>query len=203
MAELALLVRNIVGDREQICVSQGNPHVLGLATGKTTRQMGVAKDASRPPAVHGLGHGVGVGHLALRRQLLLAVKALGEKARQHGKQEARMDGGGGGRGSHISAGNLERHDISLSNLDALGPGADLVDDAAELVSQDIALVHLHDGAFKASAPFHPVSRRGQASHTMEEMQVTPADCRASHLEDNVAVFDDFRLRDVNWERRPG
>lgn len=96
MAELALLVRNIVGDREQICVSQGNPHVLGLATGKTTRQMGVAKDASRPPAVHGLGHGVGVGHLALRRQLLLAVKALGEKARQHGKQEARMDGGGGG-----------------------------------------------------------------------------------------------------------
>ena len=108
--------------------------------------------------------------------------------------------------AHISAGDLERHDISLSHLDALDRGAHLVDDAAELVSQDIAIVHLHNGAYKVSAPFQLCYLQRpcpKLSRTMEEMQVTPADRRAGHLEDDVAVFDDFRSRDVNCESRPG
>lgn len=79
MDQLAFLVRNIVGDLEQVAVPQGHTHVLGLATGETTRQVRVAVDASRPPGVHGLHRRVGVGLLALRRQLLLAEKALGKK----------------------------------------------------------------------------------------------------------------------------
>jgi hypothetical protein len=49
---------------------------------------------------------------------------------------------------YLSAGNLERGNISLADFDALHPWPDLLDDTAELVTEDVALVHLHDGTWR-------------------------------------------------------
>ena len=49
---------------------------------------------------------------------------------------------------YLSAGNLERGNISLADFDALHPWADPLDDTAELVTEDVALIHLHDGTWR-------------------------------------------------------
>jgi len=81
----------------------------------------IPKHARRPTAVHRPLRGVGICLFALRRQLLLAEEA-------------------------VSARNLERRDVALADFDLVfvDARADLVDDAAELVAQDVALGHLYD-----------------------------------------------------------
>ena len=148
-----LLIGNVVGDLEHVGIGQGHTDVLGLTTGETAGQVGVAKDAGGAAAVHGLGLGVGVGDLALGRELVLAEEA-------------------------VAAGNLERNDIALADLDLLDAGADLIDNTAELVAEDVALVHLHDG-------------------TVVEMEVRAADGGAGDLEDDIVWFDNLGLGDID------
>ena len=72
--------------------------------------------------------------------------------------------------------------------------------------QNIALVHLHDGACEGSVPFPnrcPQYASVETERTVEKMQVTPTNGSASDLEDDIAVLDDFRLRYVDWESRRG
>jgi len=117
----ALLIRNIVGELEKVVVAVGYASVLGLATGKATREVRVSEHACGPAAVHGVLNGVGVGALALRRLLLLAVVAL-------------------------AASDLETCDHTVAFLQVLDTRAHLVHDAAELVAQDVALLQLNNSA---------------------------------------------------------
>jgi len=66
---------------------------------------------------------VGVGLLTLRRKLLLAEEA-------------------------ITTSNLERSDVSLADFNTGDFSADLFDDTAEFVAQDVALGELDDCAVK-------------------------------------------------------
>lgn len=121
MARRTLFIRNVVWDLKQIHIRQRYAHVLGLSARKAAGEVGIAKHAGRAPPVHGLGRRVGVGLLALRRQLLLAKEA-------------------------VAAGNLERGDVAAAGLDTAHTGPDAVDNAAELVAEYVALGQLDDGA---------------------------------------------------------
>jgi hypothetical protein len=74
--EEASLIRHVVREREEVHIAKGDASVLGLSTGEATSEMAVAEHACCPAAVHGVLESVGVGLLALRRQLLLAVIAV-------------------------------------------------------------------------------------------------------------------------------
>lgn len=117
-----LLVGHLVRDGQQVHVAEGHAHVLGLPAGEAAREVRVAKHARRLAAVHGVLGRVGVGALALRRQLLLAEEA-------------------------VTAGDLEGRDVAAALLDALDLGPDLVDDAAKLVAENVALCHLDNGSW--------------------------------------------------------
>jgi hypothetical protein len=83
--------------------------------------MRVTKHTRGTSTVHGALSSVGVCLFALRRELLLAEEA-------------------------VAASNLERSDVAPSDLDALDASADLVDDTAELVTQNVTLGELDDCA---------------------------------------------------------
>jgi hypothetical protein len=93
----------------------------------------------------------------LRRLLLLAVVAL-------------------------SARNLETGHHSVALLEVLDARSHLVYDSAELVSEDVALLELDDGA-------------------MVQVQVAAADGAAGDLEDDIAVFEDLGFGAVDCWRR--
>lgn len=71
--------------------------------------------------------------------------------------------------THVTTSNLERGNHPLALGQSLDIGTHLVDDTAELVTQDITLFELDNSA-------------------MEKMQVATADCAAGNLEDDVARF---------------
>lgn len=148
-----LLIRNVVGDLEHVDIGQWHTDVLSLATSETARQVGVAKDASSAAAVHGLGLRVGVGDLALAGELVLAEEA-------------------------VAAGNLEGNNVALADLGLLDLWTDLLDNTAELVAEDVALVHLHDG-------------------TVEEVKVRAADGGAGDLEDDIGGLDNLGLGNLD------
>jgi len=50
--------------------------------------------------------------------------------------------------SYLPTRNLKCSDISLSNLDVFDGGTNLLDDAAEFVPKDVALLHLDNGAME-------------------------------------------------------
>lgn len=117
-----LLVRDVVRNGKQVHVTQGHAHVLGLAACKTAREVRVAEHACRLAAVHCVLGRVGVGALALRRELLLAEEA-------------------------VAAGDLEGCHVATALLDACYLRPDLINDTAELVAKDISLFHLNYAAY--------------------------------------------------------
>ena len=72
----ALLVGDIIGEREEVDIAVGDASVFGLAAGETTSEVGVAEHAGGTATVHSVLDGVGVCLLALRGELLLAVVAV-------------------------------------------------------------------------------------------------------------------------------
>lgn len=152
----SLLVGDIVGEFEEVDVAIRHTSVFGLAAREAACEVRVSKHARGPAAVHGVLDGVAVGALALRRQLLLAVEAL-------------------------AASDLETSDDAVALLQVLDAGAHLVDDTAELVAQDVALLQLDDGA-------------------MVKVQVAAADGAAGDLEDHVAVLEDLGFGAVDYEK---
>ena len=155
----SLLIGNIVGELEEVDVAVRHASVLRLTASETTREVRVSKHARGPAAVHGVLDGVAVGALALRRQLLLAVEAL-------------------------AASDLEAGDDAVALLQVLDARTHLIDDTAELVAQDVALLQLDDGA-------------------MVQVQVAAADGAAGDLEDHVAVLEDLGFGAVDYIRAFG
>lgn len=86
---------------------------MRLTSSETTDKMAVSEHASGLATIHGLLHSVRVGLLTLRRQFLLAEEA-------------------------VTASNLERSDVTLANFDTSHSGANLVNDTAELVTENVA-----------------------------------------------------------------
>ena len=102
---------------------------------------------------HLLGHpGVRVRVLAERVQLLLAAPA-------------------------VAAGDRERHDHAVADLQVVHLRPDLDHLAHELVAQDVALLHRRDEA-------------------VVEVEVGAADRRRGDLDDGVAAVQDLRVRHV-------
>jgi hypothetical protein len=151
--KLTLLIRNIIGNLQQVHITKRHTNVLGLATSESASEMRVAKHTSGTSTVHGTLSGVGVCLLTLGRELLFTEEA-------------------------VTASNLERSDVAPSDIDARDASADLVNNTAELVAQDVTLGELNDCS-------------------MEEMQVRTADGAACDSEDDIAVFDDLWLRSVD------
>lgn len=71
-----LLIRNIVGQVQEVDITARNSDIFGLTTSEATSEVRVSEHSGGATTVHGILDGVGVGLLALRRQLLLAVHAL-------------------------------------------------------------------------------------------------------------------------------
>ena len=69
----------------------------------------------------------------------------------------------------------------MPNLEAFDAWSHTVDFAAEFVAKDIAFLELDDGA-------------------VVEMEVGAADGGAGDLEDYVTIFEDFRLRALDWRQ---
>lgn len=149
-----LLIRNTIRDLQQVVIADGHADILGLATSKAAGEVRVAKDTGAGTAVHGLRGSVGVGLLALRRQLLLAEEA-------------------------VSAADLEGGDIALALLDLLDAGTCLDGHTAELVAEDVALLHLNHGAVK-------------------KMQIRTANGAACHLEDDIVVLQNLGHGHLAW-----
>ena len=80
-------------------------------------------------------------------------------------------------GPAVAAGDRERHDDAVADLQVADAPADLDDLAHELVAEDVALLHRRDVA-------------------VVEVQVRAADRRRGDLHDRVAVVEDLRVRDV-------
>jgi hypothetical protein len=80
---------------------------------------------------------------------------------------------------YLATCDLERCDISLPRLDVLHPRPNLVNDAAEFVAEDVALVHLDDGA-------------------MQQMEVTSTNCSPRDLHYHVLIFYYPRSGDIDW-----
>jgi len=95
-----------------------------------------------------------VGPLARGGQLLLAVAAL-------------------------AARDAEAVDDTVAGREPRHGGADRLDDAAELMAENVTLFRLHDNA-------------------MQEVHVAAADGGARHLNDHVVVVDDFGLGGFDW-----
>jgi hypothetical protein len=116
--------------------------------------MRVTEHSSSLRAVHGPLHCVGVCALALRRQLLLAEET-------------------------VSASDLERGNVAAADFDGIGIHGrpDLIDDAAELVAENVALGHLDYGA-------------------VEQVEVGAADSAASNTKNYITVFDNLGPRNV-------
>src|SRR5829696_10380733 len=148
-----LLVGQVVLDLDRPDVGVGDAGVLGLAAGVAARDVRVAEDAGRRVAEELLGDArVRVGVLADGVELVLA-------------------------GPAVAAGDRERDDDAVADLE-VGDAPALLDDLAhELVAEDVALAHRRDVA-------------------VVEVQVGPADRRGADLHDGVAVVEDLRVRDV-------
>lgn len=116
--------------------------------------MTVAEHARRAAAIHGILDRVGVGALALGRLLPLAVLT---------GPACDLEGG---------------HD-ALTGFQGLDFRPDRVDPAAEFMAEDVAFLHLDDGA-------------------VEEMEVGAADGGAGDFEDDILRFDDSGLGDLDW-----
>jgi hypothetical protein len=106
---------------EKIVVGQRSAHVFGLASSKAANEVGVAEDAAHFPAIELVLNGRGIGLLASRGKLLLAVLAL-------------------------TAGDAEAVHDPITWLHVLDGFAYGFDHTAELVAQDIALLELKDDA---------------------------------------------------------
>jgi uncharacterized protein YjbI with pentapeptide repeats len=81
-------------------------------------------------------------------------------------------------GAYFSTRNLEGGDVSLPDLDVLHSRPNLVNDAAELVPEDVALLQLDDC-------------------TVQQVEVTSADRRSGNLQNHILVLEDFGFRDLN------
>ena len=79
---------------------------------------------------------------------------------------------------YLSTRNLEGGDVSLPDLDVLHTRPNLINDAAELVPEDVALFQLDDC-------------------TVQQVEVTPADCGPGNLQNHILVLEDSGFRDLN------
>lgn len=98
--------------------------------------------------------------------------------------------------------DLERDNVAFPNLDLISDAwCDLLDDTAEFVAEDVAFVHLHDDSYNddQTVSNHFVSF-GEPENiiTMQEMQVAAANSGAGNLENNIAVFEELGLWNLNW-----
>jgi hypothetical protein len=80
---------------------------------------------------------------------------------------------------YLSACDLKRGNISLADLDVGDTRPNLVDDAAELVAEDVALLHLDDCAVK-------------------QVQVTSTDRGSCDLQDYISILENPWLRNVHY-----
>ena len=167
-----LLIWNVVGELEKVDVSTWDADILGLTTGEPTGEMAVTEHTSGVSTVHAVLDLVGVGLLALGGEFLVAVHALSsvsdcsERVRKIWVL------------TYVSASNLERCNDTVTLLDVLDTRAERVYDTAELVAENVTLLHLDD-------------------RTVEKMEVRTADCGAGNLENNIAILDDLWLWGVD------
>lgn len=89
-----------------------------------TRETGC--HTSRPTPIHRIGKLVRICPLTHGRQLLLTVKAF-------------------------AAGELEGYDDTVANLNLLGAGSHALDNATELVAQDITLLEFRNSAYEEAS----------------------------------------------------
>lgn len=78
----------------------------------------------------------------------------------------------------LATGDLETCYHSVSLLDIVDSGADIINDTTELVAEDISLFHFHHGA-------------------MKKMKVATTDCASGDLENDVAVLDKYGFRYID------
>ena len=149
--EQHLLVVEPVRHLDRPDIGVGHAQILRLAAGIAAEQMRVAEQAGRRVAPQ-LGRllVIGIGALAAGE-----VAALAEEA--------------------FAAGDGERHDDPVADLELLVLRADLDDLAHGLVAEDVAALHLRDDA-------------------VEDVQVGAADGAGRHLDDGVARMLDFGIR---------
>ena len=136
-----LLIGHIIWDLQKIDISYWHAHILRLPSSKPASEMGVTKESAGLGAVHGLGCCVGVGLLTLRCKLLLAVKALSADV---SGEEASSEKGAVFVRSYLSTCDLERSDVSFADSDFLHSQANLVNDTAEFMPENVSLLQLDD-----------------------------------------------------------
>ena len=78
VSAITFLVGNTIGNLEQIHVTIWHPDEFGLASSEASSQVGIAEYTCSPAAEEYVLNGVGVGPLALRGELFLAIEALRE-----------------------------------------------------------------------------------------------------------------------------
>ena len=148
-----LLVGEAVLDLERPDVGERHARELGLAAGKAAGEVRVAERARRRVAHHLLGErGVRIRVLAERPVVVPALPA-------------------------VAAGDGERDDHPIADLELLDRSSDLDHFAHELVAEDVALLHGRD---------EPVV----------EVQVRAADRGRRDSDDRVALIEDLRIGDI-------
>jgi hypothetical protein len=115
------LIRNRVGESQQVVVGQRNSYIFGLASSITTNEVRIAEDAAQAPTIELILKIRGIGLFASRGKLLLAELAL-------------------------TAGDTEAVHNPLTRLQLLNSWAYGFDHTAELVAKYIALLKLEDDA---------------------------------------------------------
>ena len=118
-----LLVGQAVGDLERTDVGEGHADVLGLAAGVAAVQVRVAEDAGGRCSRHGFS----------------AIQALGLELSQSDQSCVLAE-------EAAAAGDGERDDDAVAELQVLHVGADFDDLAHELVAEDVAGLHGRDEA---------------------------------------------------------
>lgn len=81
--------------------------------------------------------------------------------------------------TYVSTSDLETGDDSVTLLDLGNSRSNFVDNTAELVAENVSLLHLYYG-------------------TVKQMKIATADSATGNLEDDILVFDDLGLRAVDW-----
>jgi hypothetical protein len=80
------------------------------------------------------------------------------------------------------------------------------DNTAELVAKDITFLEIWDGLYKlvtdtASAGRHNTSLTVKKSrHTVEQVQITPANGAARHFKYDIAFIDDLRASRLHYKK---
>lgn len=115
-----------------------------------------------------IGNGILICPLTSRGQSLLAIPA-------------------------VAAGDWKRSNDPLAHFDSLHSRSRALNDAAKLVSKNVAFLQLRDGSCKGQ----DITLRLTVKPTMIKMEIAPAYGSACHLENDIAIVNDSRLGHLN------